>query len=118
MARGQSGCSRRFCGRLCTFRPGDACDRKIAVLFYSVLHRINYWLVKETGRAPGSRLERNSRVEEEMQSVFKDYNDPCPTSMRTRYRDGHRPGGGRRRAAVEAADRIEAKIPFPQMPAQ
>lgn len=83
------------------------------MLFYSVLHRINYRLVKETGRAPGSHFERNGRVEEEMQLVFKDYNDLYLMSMRARYRDGHRLGDDRRKAAVEAADRIEAKIPFP-----
>lgn len=40
----------------------DLDDWKVTMLFYSALHRINYWLDKRTGRVPRSHVERNQRV--------------------------------------------------------
>ena len=57
--REQSKYNRRFYEWLQAVRPDDVHDWKIAALFYSVLHRVNYRFAKETGRAPKNHFERN-----------------------------------------------------------
>ena len=81
-------------------------------LFYSALHRINYWLVRQTGRAPRNHAERNRRVECELPQVLDDYNDLYLLSMRARYREGHRLGDDRRESAHELLCGIEERLLF------
>ena len=110
--REQSKHNRRFYEWLQPVRPDDVHDWKIVALFYSELHRVNYRFAKETGRAPKNHFERNRRVRHELLQARKDYGDLYLMSMRARYRDGHRLGDDRRKAAVETADRIEDELPF------
>ena len=110
--REQSKYNRRFYEWLQAVRPHDVHDWKIVALFYSELHRVNYWFAKDTGRAPDNHFERNRRVWREQPRVRKDYGDLYMMSMRARYRDGHRIGDDRREAAVDIADRIEGELPF------
>ena len=110
--REQSEYNRRFYERLQAAWPDDLHDWKVAALFYSALHRVNYLFVRETGRAPGSHLERNRRVRRKLPRVRVDYGDLYTMSLRARYRDGHRVTDERRQAAVETADRIEGMLPF------
>ena len=110
--REQSEHNRRIYERLQAAWPDDAHDWKIVALFYSELHRVNYHFARETGRAPGSHIARNRRVENELPQVFDDYNDLYMMSMQARYREGHKLEDDRRRSAVETADRIEDELPF------
>ena len=93
-------------------RPRDAHDWKVNALFYSELHRVNYWFAKETGRAPRNHFGRNRRVEDELPRAHKDYKKLYLMSMRARYRDGHRLKDNRREEAVKIADRIAERLPF------
>ena len=81
-------------------------------LFYSGLHRINYWLVLQTGREPRNHAERNQRVEGELPQVLDDYNDLYLLSMQARYREGHLLGDDRRKSAYELLCGIEKMLPF------
>ena len=81
-------------------------------LFYSALHRINYWLVRQTGRSPGNHAERNRRVEYELPQVLGDYNDLYELSMQARYRKGHMLEDDRRQSAYELLCSIEERLPF------
>ncbi len=81
-------------------------------LFYSALHRINYWLVMQTGWAPRNHAERNRRVRGEMPQVRVDYGDLYLLSMRARYREGHRLKDYRHKSAYEQLCRIEVMLPF------
>ena len=110
--REQSEYNRRFYEWLHKARPGDAHDWKVIALFYSELHRVNYWFAKKSEQAPRNHFNRNRRVEGDLPHVFNDYNDLYLMNMRARYRDGHRLGDDRRKAAVETADRIEDELPF------
>ena len=44
--REQSEYNRRFYEWLHKVRPRDAHDWKVVALFYSALHRVNYWFAK------------------------------------------------------------------------
>ena len=110
--REQSEYNRRFYEWLHKTRPRDVHDWKVSALFYSELHRVNYWFARETGRAPESHIERNRRVARELPQAHKDYKKLYLMSMRARYRDGHRLGDDRREAAVKIADRIAERLPF------
>ena len=87
-------------------------DWKVNALFYSALHRINYWFAVQTGQAPESHSARNRRVRHELPHLFKDYRDLFMMSMEARYRDGHKMDDSRRQVAVELLERIEIEIPF------
>lgn len=110
--REQSKYNKQFYEWLHRVRPSDAHDWKVNVLFYSALHRVNYWFAKNTGRAPRNHTERNLRVRRELPQVFKDYRDLYMMSREARYRDGHRLGDNRRKSAVESVGRIEDELPF------
>ena len=92
--------------------PDGAHDWKVTALFYSVLHRANYWLVRETGRAPRRHIERNLRVEGELPQVFGIYNDLYAMSMRARYREGFRTTDYYRGRALALPDQLERRLPF------
>ena len=110
--REQSEYNRRFYEWLQAVRPNDVHDWKVVALFYSELHRVNYWFARATGRAPKSHFGRNLRVGRELPRTRKDYRELYMMSMRARYRDGHRFEDDRREAAVKVADRIEERLPF------
>ena len=90
----------------------DMADWKVVALFYSALHRVNYWFVVRTGRAPDNHTKRNRSVRREMQEVFVDYRDLYMDSVRARYRDGFRVSDDRRKEAHARLCRIEEKLPF------
>ena len=112
VVQGQCEYNRRFYEWLHKVRPGDAHDWKVSALFYSELHRVNYWFVKETGRAPENHFERNRRVERELPHVFKDYRDLHMMSMQARYSEGHKLEDDRRKSAAEAANWLDGELPF------
>ena len=80
--------------------------------FYSALHRINYWLVRQTGRGPRNHAKRNRRVEGDLPQVLDDYNNLYELSMRARYRKGHMLEDDRRESAYELLCSIEEMLPF------
>ena len=84
----------------------------MSALFYSALHRINYWLVMQTGQAPRNHAERNRRVEGELPLVLDDYNDLYELSMQARYRKGHMLEDDRHKSAYERLCDIEEMLPF------
>ena len=92
--------------------PDGAHDWKVTALFYSALHRINYWLLMQTGRAPGSHFKRNQRVESTLPQVFGDYNDLYIMSLQARYHDGLRTEDLHRRRALTLLNRLERALPF------
>ena len=104
--------NRRFYELLQATWPDKFHNWKVNALFYSALHRINYWLVRQTGRAPRNHAERNRRVECELPQVLDDYNDLYLLSMRARYREGHRLGDDRRESAHELLCGIEERLLF------
>ena len=110
--REESEQNRRFYELVQATWPDKFHNWKVNALFYSALHRINYWLVRETGRAPRNHAERNRRVEGELPQVFGDYIDLYALSMRARYREGHRLKDYRRESAYERLCRIEGMLPF------
>ena len=110
--REQCEYNRRFYEWLHKVRPGDAHDWKVNALFYSELHRVNYWFVKGTGRAPKNHFERNRRVASELPRARKDYSDLYMMSMHARYCEGYKLKDGRRKSAAEAADRLDDELPF------
>ena len=63
---------------------------KAAVLFYSALHRVNYWFATQTEKIPESYAERNRRVRRELPHIFDDYMDIYTMSRRGRYCEGFR----------------------------
>ena len=85
---------------------------KVAVLFYSALRRINYWLARQTGRGPKNHAEGNQWVERELPQVFDDYRDLFIASMQARYYEGFRVTDDRRESAYEILRRIEKALPF------
>ena len=91
----------------------DLADWKTTALFYSALHRINYFLAKRTGRAPDSHAARNRRVGRELASVSSTHRNLCLLSKRARCCEGFRVNDDRRRPAVALLDRIEEELPFP-----
>ena len=109
--REQSEYNRRVYERLVADYD-DLADWKVNALFYSALHRVNYRFAKETGRAPGSHIDRNSRVRHEMSHIFYDYKELYTASSRARYCDGFRVTDDRQKAAYVVLCRIEKKIPF------
>ena len=108
----QSERCRWFYDWLQAVRPGDAHDWKVVALFYSILHRINYWLVRQTGRDPRNHAERNRRVENELPQVFDDYRNLYMMSMQARYYEGFDVTDDRRKSAYEILCRIEKALPF------
>ena len=110
--REQSEHNRAFYELVQATWPDKFHDWKVNPLFYSGLHRINYWFVKETGWAPESHYERKRRVECELPQVFGDYRDLYHLSMRARYLEGHRLKDYRHKSAYELLCGIEARIPF------
>ena len=90
----------------------DMADWKVTVLFYSGLHRINYWLGTQTGRVPSSHVERKRRVKSELPRAIYDYNSLYLMSRRARYCEGFRIGDDSRRHAAGLLDRLERSIPF------
>ena len=83
-------------------------DWKVVALFYSGLHRVNYWLAMRTGRAPASHFERKRRVEGGVRQVFSAYRDLYLMSMRARYRDGLRTRDYHRARALALLIQLEA----------
>ena len=81
-------------------------------LLYSALHRINYWLVRGTGRAPRNHAEKNRRVKGELPQVIRDYSDLYELSMQVRYRRGHMLEDDRRKSAHELLCSMEERLPF------
>ncbi len=110
--REQSKHSRAFYELVHATWPDKFHDWKVNPLFYSALHRVNYWLVRETGQAPRNHVERNRRVEVELPQVFGIYNDLYLMSMRARYRAGFRMEDLHRRDALGRLNRLERKLPF------
>ena len=110
--REQSERCMRFYDWLQAVRPDDVHDWKVVVLFYSALHRINYWLVKQTGRNPKNHAERNRRVESELPQVFDDYRDLYMMSLQARYYEGFGVTDDRREVAYELLCRIEKALLF------
>ena len=110
--REQSEHNRRFYELVQATWPDKCHDWKVNPLFYSGLHRINYWLVRETGLAPESHFERKRRVRGELPQVFEDYRDLYKLSMQARYREGHILGDDRRQSAYELLCSIEEMLPF------
>ena len=51
----------------------DLAGWKATVLFYSALHRVNYWFDARTGQVPKNHYERNRRVEDKPPAVFGGY---------------------------------------------
>lgn len=90
----------------------DMADWKVVALFYSALHRVCYWFIKQTGRAPESHAERNRRVRHELPQVFGDYRNLYRESIRARYLDGFRVTDDRQKAAYALLCRIEKRLPF------
>ena len=70
--REQSEHNRAFYELVQATWPDKYHDWKVNPLFYSGLHRINYWFVKETGRAPESHFERNRQIRNRMPQVRSD----------------------------------------------
>ena len=110
--RGESEDSRIFYELVQATWPDKFHNWKVNALFYSGLHRINYWLVKETGLAPRNHAERNRRVRGELPQVRVDYGDLYLLSMRARYLEGHRLKDYRRKSAYERLRGIEKRLPF------
>ena len=110
--REESEQNRRFYELLQATWPDKFHNWKVNALFYSALHRINYWLVRQTGRAPRNHAERNRRVEGELPQVLGDYNDLYELSMQARYRKGHMLEDDRRQSAYELLCSIEEMLPF------
>lgn len=90
----------------------DLADWKVTVLFYSALHRVNYWFAVQTGRAPSSHFERNRRVGGELPRVFGHYKFLYLMSRRARYCEGFRIKDDARRHSVEVLGLLEKEIPF------
>ena len=111
--RRQSEYNRRVYEWLHESRP-DPTDWKVTTLFYSALHRINYWFAVQTKKVPESHAERNRRVENELPTMFDDYRDLYTLSMRARYRDGFRTHDSHRRHALLLPGRLEKGLPFPR----
>ena len=86
---------------------------KAAVLFYSALHRVNYWFATQTGKVPENHAERNRRVRRELPHIFDDYRDLYELSMRARYRDGFRTHDSHRVHALDLLGRLEQGLPLP-----
>ena len=91
----------------------DLTDWKAAVLFYSTLHRVNYWFATQTEKVPENHAERNRRVGYELPAIFDDYRDLYVMSRRARYCKGFRTDDFYRGHAVGLLDRLEKAIPFP-----
>ena len=102
----------KFYERLQEAWPRYAHDWKVNSIFYSALHRINYWFAKETGRAPESHAERNRRVRLELPQVRGDYLNLYTASIRARYCDGFRVTDDRRRSSHILLCRIKKSLPF------
>lgn len=90
----------------------DLIGWKVTVLFYSALHRVNYWFDTQTGSVPKSHVERRHRVRDEIPHVFDTYGDLYLISMRARYCEGFRIRDGVRRHAAKLLERLERDIPF------
>ena len=88
-------------------------DWKVVVLFYSALHRVNYWFATQTGKVPENRAGRNRRVRRELPQIFDDYRDIYTMSRRARYCEGFRTVDFHRGHAVDLLDRLTKEIPFP-----
>ena len=88
-------------------------DWKVTVLFYSALHRVNYWFATQTGKVPENHAERNRRVRRELPRIFDDYRDLYVMSRRARYCEGFRTVDFHRGHAVDLLDQLEKAIPFP-----
>lgn len=109
--RQQSEYNRRVYERL-DANHDDLADWKVTVIFYSALHRINYWLAVRTGQSPKNHFERKEMVEQELPQVRKDYKSLYLMSMRARYCEGFRVSDSQRKHAAEVLDRIEKEMPF------
>ena len=103
--------NRRFYELLQATWPDKFHNWKVNALFYSALHRINHWLVLQTGREPMNHAERNRRVKGELPQVIKDYSDLYELSMQARYRKGHMLEDDRRQSAYELLCIVE-RLPF------
>lgn len=90
----------------------DLADWKVTVLYYSALHRVNYWFAAQAGRAPSNRFERNRRVEDELSRVLGHCKFLYLMSRRARYCEGFRIKGDARRHSVEVLGLLEKEIPF------
>ena len=110
--REQSEYNKKFYERLHANRH-DLSDWKVILLFYSALHRVNYWFDTRTGRVPDNHAEGNRRVRNELPQVRNEYGNLYAMSRRARYCDGFRIGDARRRLAARMSDRIEIELPFP-----
>ena len=107
----QCECNKRAYERLVA-DYADLADWKVVALFYSALHRVSDWFVKQTERDPESNAERNRRVRYELPQVFCYYRDIYRESIRARYRDGFRVTDDRQKAAYALLRKIEDKLPF------
>ena len=110
--REQSEHNRAFYEMVQATWPDRFHDWKINPLFYSGLHRINYWFVKETGWAPENHFERNQQIRNRMPQVRSDYMDLYMMSMRARYLEGFRTKDYYRGRALALLNRLERKLPF------
>ena len=110
--REQSEHNRRLYEILQAAWPDDFHDWKVIALFYSALHRINYWLVKQTGRAPKNHFRRNQQVKHELPTVFRNYRDLFTMSIRARYRDGRRTRDYYHSRALTLLKQLEQELPF------
>ena len=83
------------------------------MLFYSALHRVNYWFATQTEKIPESYAERNRRVRRELPQIFGRYRNLYMMSRRARYCEGFRTVDFHRGHAVDFLDRLEKELPFP-----
>ena len=88
-------------------------DWKAAVLFYSALHRVNYWFATQTEKVPENHAERNRRVGYELPAIFGEYRGLYILSMQARYRDGFRTHDSHRAHALALLGRLEKGLPLP-----
>ena len=110
--REQSEYNRGIYELLQAARPDGAHDWKVTALFYSGLHRVNYRLVRLTGRAPDNHFGRNRQVRRELPAVFRIYRDLFTMSIRARYRDGRRTKDYYRSRALALLNQLEQELPF------
>ena len=88
-------------------------DWKVAVLFYSALHRANHWFAAQSEKGPENRAGRNRRVRRELPQIFGRYRNLYTMSRRERYCKGFRTVNSHRGHAVDLLDILEKEIPFP-----
>ena len=104
--------NRRFYELVQATWPDKFHDWKVNALLCPVLHRVNRWFVKELGRGPKNRFEKNRRVRHELPQVRVDYGDLYTVGIRTWYCDWFRYSDDRHQAADGLPRSMGEKLPF------